>query len=93
MLQLLVYNKNNINHESDKNNIILRKSLFIILINYIKKSPKKIVSLTKCNDVPLRRNSCYLHRNIIQSPQMSQNHSCAQCPCFPLFYFIFFYHY
>ena len=57
MLQLLVYNKNNINHESDKNNIILRKSLFIILINYIKKSPKKKkkVSLTKCNVDPLRR--------------------------------------
>ena len=55
MLQLLVYNKNDINHESDKNNIILRKSLFIILINCIKKSPKKIVSLTKCNDDPLRR--------------------------------------
>ena len=55
MLQLLVYNKNNINHESDKNNIILRKSLFIILINCIKKSPKKIVSLPKCNDDPLRR--------------------------------------
>lgn len=40
MLQLLVYNKNDINHESDKNNSISRGSQFIILINYIKKKSK-----------------------------------------------------
>ena len=41
MLQLLVYNKYDINYESNKNNSILRESQLIILINYIKKNPKK----------------------------------------------------
>ena len=41
MLQLLVYNKYDINYESNKNNSILRESQFIILINYIKKIQKK----------------------------------------------------
>ena len=46
MLQLLVYNKYDINYESNKNNSILRESQLIILINYIKKNPKKKGSLT-----------------------------------------------
>ena len=41
MLQLLVYNKYDINYESNKNNSILRESQLIILINYIKKKSKK----------------------------------------------------
>ena len=41
MLQLLVYNKYDINYESNKNNSILRESQLIILINYIKKKKSK----------------------------------------------------
>ena len=41
MLQLLVYNKYDINYESNKNNSILRESQIIILINYIKKKIQK----------------------------------------------------
>ena len=46
MLQLLVYNKYDINYECNKNNSILPESQLIILINYIKKIQKIKGSLT-----------------------------------------------